>query len=325
MIQLKPFLKTYQNAAALNSLLAPHAFVDEYVFLTKANQVGVLFQVVGIDDECLTEETLANHTKRVSAALRGFSEQFRIYQYVVKQDRAAIDQGREFHSEAVRRTVVDRREHLESKASGLYSLKLYFAVLHEPSGLTHQGTLKRMFSTKKVLRLLAHELERNRTGLMGQASSFERTIGDLLGLTLLGKQDVFRFFRLLCNLDPELADSEHLTTDKHVDYHLASAALSCSGYRHPVGRSGYRSALDARSARADVSRRLTRLAGTANQLHFVQRIQANRERESDHADPHGAEVFLLVAVGLGRSFCAQYGAESRQARERDRRQKRIER
>ena len=228
MIQLKPFLKTYKNAGALNSLLAPHAFVDEYVFLTKANQVGVLFQVAGIDDECLTEETLANHTKRVSAAFRGFSEQFRIYQYVVKQDRAAIEQGREFHSEAVRRTVVDRREHLESKASGLYSLKLYFAVLYEPSGLTDQGTLKRMFSTKKVLRLLAHELERNRTVLMGQASSFERTIGDLLGLTLLGKQDVFSFFRLLCNLDPELADSEHLTTDKHVDYHLASAALSCS-------------------------------------------------------------------------------------------------
>jgi len=211
VVKLKPFLKTYREAGSLNSLLAPHAFIDEHVFLTKANQLGVTFRVSGIDDECLTAETLDSYTKRIAAAFRGFSERFRIYQYIVKQDRAQIEQSDSFPTEAVRSTVLARREHLQSKASGLYTLDLYFVILYEPLGISDgaikqavRGLTKRNVSTKSVLRVAAHELAQSRDALMGQAISLQRTIGDLLGLQMLGKREVFSLFRLLCNLDPLL-------------------------------------------------------------------------------------------------------------------------
>jgi len=170
--------------------------------------------VAGIDDECLTAETLDSYTKRIAAAFRGFSERFRIYQYIVKQDRAQIEQQTSFHSEAVRQTVQNRREHLQSKPSGLYTLDLYFVILYEPAGISDgaikqasRGLTKRNFSTKAVLRVAAHELAQSRDALMGQAISLQRTIGDLLGLQMLGKREVFSFFRLLCNLDPQLASN----------------------------------------------------------------------------------------------------------------------
>ncbi len=170
--------------------------------------------MAGIDDECLTAETLDSYTKRIAAAFRGFSERFRIYQYIVKQDRAQIEQQTSFHSEAVRQTVQNRREHLQSKPSGLYTLDLYFVILYEPAGISDgaikqasRGLTKRNFSTKAVLRVAAHELAQSRDALMGQAISLQRTIGDLLGLQMLGKREVFSFFRLLCNLDPQLASN----------------------------------------------------------------------------------------------------------------------
>jgi len=93
VVKLKNFVKAYQDAAAFNSLLAPHRFIDESVFLTKSNQLGLVITAEGIDYECLTEATLESHGKRVAAAWRCFDERFRLYQYVVKQDRAPIHQS----------------------------------------------------------------------------------------------------------------------------------------------------------------------------------------------------------------------------------------
>ncbi len=77
MVRLKKFIKAYKQAGAFNSLLAPHRFIDEHVFLTKANQIGVVLSVRGIDYECLTESTLESHTTRAAAAWRSFDERFR--------------------------------------------------------------------------------------------------------------------------------------------------------------------------------------------------------------------------------------------------------
>ena len=60
---------------------------------------------------------------------------------------------------------------------------------------------------------------------MGQAESFQRIIGDLLGITILPKTEAFAFFRLLANLDPEIAAAERLKYDGHVDYCMASLPL----------------------------------------------------------------------------------------------------
>jgi hypothetical protein len=96
MVNLKKFLKPYRQAGAFHALFAPYRFVDEHVFLTKSNQLGVVLRIERIDYECVRQETLETYMRRAAAAWRFFDERFRIYQYVVKQDRAPIEQRSEY-------------------------------------------------------------------------------------------------------------------------------------------------------------------------------------------------------------------------------------
>jgi Type IV secretory pathway, VirB4 components len=228
MVNLKKILKPYKDAGALHALFAPHRFIDDAVFLTKSNQLGVVLRIEGIDYECLTEATLESYTKRVAAAWRSFDERFRLYQYVIKQDRAPLPHRSDYPTIAVLETVQGRIEYLQSKPEGLYTLRLVYVLLFEPPTLSENSLLKRTLSNKKSLRVLADELERNRATLMGHAESFQRNIGDLLGITILPKSEAFAFFRLLANLDPEIASSERLKHDGHVDYYMASLPLACT-------------------------------------------------------------------------------------------------
>jgi type IV secretory pathway VirB4 component len=77
MVKLKRFLKTYREAGAFHSLLGPHRFIDDQVFLTKGNALGAVIAVDGIDPECLTAETLESYTRRIAAAWRSFDDRFR--------------------------------------------------------------------------------------------------------------------------------------------------------------------------------------------------------------------------------------------------------
>ncbi len=74
--------------------------------------------------------------------------------------------------------------------------------------------------------MLTRELEENREKLVAQAQAFERTVGDLLGLRLLPKTDVFQFFRVLANLDKEIATAQTLRHDSHVDFYMTSSATA---------------------------------------------------------------------------------------------------
>jgi type IV secretion system protein VirB4 len=228
MVNLKKFLKLYKDAGAVHALFAPHRFIDDSVFLAKGNQLGVILAVEGIDPECLTDATLETYTKRVAAAWRSFDERFRLYQYVIKQDHAPIEQRTDCANAAVRQTVQDRTAYLRSKPEGLYTLRLVYVLLLEPPALSGNSLVKRTLSNRKILRVMADELERNRVTLLAQAESFQRNVGDLLGITILPKAKAFLFFRLLANLDPETAASERLKYDGLVDYQMAGLPLACT-------------------------------------------------------------------------------------------------
>lgn len=236
MVRLKKFVKAYEEAGAFNSLLAPHRFVDQHVFLTKGNQVGVVLRARGIDYECLTESTLESHTKRAAAAWRSFDERFRLYQYVVKQDRAPIYGQSDYHKPVVCKTVEARKTHLESKSAGLYTIELFYVLVYEQPALTHDRAAKRSLSTKQILRVATHELKRNCTILLGRAQAFQRSMDDLLGTKLLEKREAFSFFRLLVNLDPEIAASEWLKHDSHIDYYMPSLSLACTSEGIRIGQ-----------------------------------------------------------------------------------------
>ncbi len=222
MLPLPKFIKPWKDAGEANALFAPCAFIDEHVFLTKTGDIGVVFELAGIDSECLTDATMEANTKRLEAAWRFFHEDTRFYQYVVKPDGAGIDQQTEYDNPAVQATVTSRGEFLEQK--GLYSIRLYLAILLEPRAVGQKAASS--FLNKKALRLLIRELEENREKLLVHAQAFERTIGDLLALQLLPKSDVFQFFRVLANLDKETAAAQTLRHDSHVDFYMTSSAAA---------------------------------------------------------------------------------------------------
>lgn len=223
MVKLKRFLKTYREAGAFHSLLGPHRFIDDQVFLTKGNALGVVIAVDGIDPECLTAETLESYTRRMAAAWRCFDDRFRLHQYFVKQSQASLSRDKICCNTAVERTVHSRIEYLKAKSNGLYSIQIYYVILFEPSPV-RATTL----SNKKALRQLAAQLERSRDTLRGYVEAFRRNIGDLIALNVLDKREAFAFFRLLVNLDPAVTDAERLKYDSHFDYFLPSVPLACT-------------------------------------------------------------------------------------------------
>ncbi len=213
MVNLRKFLKPYKDAGALHSLLPIRRFVDDQVFLTKRNQLGMVLQVEGVDAECLTEAMLESTTRRMAAAWRSLDDRFRIYQYVVKQDHPGFGQSQDERNPIATDTTRKRLEYLDSKQPGLFSIRLYFVILLEP-GLPGRNAVA--------------DLPRHWATLIGHIESLQRTVGDLLGLTVLSKGEAFQFFRLVANLDPDVANSEGLKHDSHVDFFLPSVTLSCT-------------------------------------------------------------------------------------------------
>lgn len=230
MVKLPKFLKAHKQAGAFHSLLAPHRFIDDQVFLTKGGQLALVLAINGFDAECLTEATMESAAKRAANAWRSFDERFRLYQYVIKQDNAQIEQTGEYPSAAVHNTVAARREYLT--ASGLYTIGLFNVLVLEPSRIA--GT---RFSTKKLLRELGGALQRNRDILIASAEAFERNIGDLIGVRILDKNEAFSFLRLLVNLDPHIAAAESLKHDSHVDFFLPSVPVACTSEGIRIGAS----------------------------------------------------------------------------------------
>jgi type IV secretion system protein VirB4 len=224
MVNLKRFWKAYRESGAFHSLLPPHRFVDEQVFLTKANALGMVLEVEGLDPECLTDETLESYTRRIAAAWRAFDDRFRLYQYLIKRDQVSIACDSSGLNPIVSATIRHRTEYLQTKPGGLYSIQIFYVVLFELG--VFRG--RHPFSNRKTLRRLQADLQRDRDTLVGHVEAFQRNISDLLGVTTLPKGDAFAFLRFLANLDPNIAGAERLKYDDHVDYFLPNLQLACT-------------------------------------------------------------------------------------------------
>ena len=225
MVPLQKILKPYKKAAACNSMLAPYAFLDDNLFLTKPGHVGLGFALRGIDYESLTKELLETMTARVLAALRSFDEEFRLYCYVLKHDGAQVEIQGEYPNPEIAETIRRRKEFLEAKPEGLYTIEIYWFVVYEPLLFTGKKP-KLDFSSKRVVRILANKLERDREYLLSKARSFQAETGDLLQPRLLNKSEIFTFFRRLVNLSMEAPGDVPVPTDRHIDYFLMDHAIA---------------------------------------------------------------------------------------------------
>jgi type IV secretion system protein TrbE len=93
MFRLERIYKTYRETGSFNEQVNLYGFIDSHVFLTKSGELGVVLEVQGVDYECLDDASIDGLTKRLESALKLFDENYRIYQYLFKRNRAAVHRG----------------------------------------------------------------------------------------------------------------------------------------------------------------------------------------------------------------------------------------
>ena len=84
MISLHQQASDYIRAGATNAVIGLHSFIDDYTFLTKDGQLGVVIHFPGIDFEGRELSELDLIARRFEAAVRTFTEDHRIYQYLTQ-------------------------------------------------------------------------------------------------------------------------------------------------------------------------------------------------------------------------------------------------
>jgi len=232
--------KEHQAAGALNALINVCSFIDEYTFLTKSGDLGAVFKVQGIDYECLDHSETDAFARRFEAALRTLTEDFRLYQYLLKRNRPAIPHREYRDMPVVERAIQDRIGFLHGKADSLYSLELYFVLIYE--GWRQRGVsqnrlrqlvrdpahfVKTSLSAKQQLIILASELSQAQQALSSKVASFLVQLRDLVNAEPLKKDKAFQFLSRLVNYAPYRADHMGLKYDLFVDQQLARSSLEC--------------------------------------------------------------------------------------------------
>ena len=152
MINLAKLFKDYNDTGALNEYINLYGFVADQVFLTKSGDLGVVIHVDGIDHECLDQNTLDNMTRRFEAAMRGFGEQYRIYQYLFKRNNESDSASTLYDSELVNQAIETELSLSGfSRSEELYSIQIYYVVLYQ--GFRHKPSLttsiSRLFTTTR--------------------------------------------------------------------------------------------------------------------------------------------------------------------------------
>src|ERR1700723_3337711 len=128
MLRLKRIFKNYDETGSLNEQINLYGCIGPQVFLTKTGEVGVILEVRGVDYECLDDAAIDGLTKRLESALKLFDENYRVYQYLFKQNNEQIPY-KLYGDPIVDTAVTNRIAYLASKADTLFSLSVYYVVL----------------------------------------------------------------------------------------------------------------------------------------------------------------------------------------------------
>jgi type IV secretion system protein VirB4 len=242
VLRLSKLLKSYRETGALNENVSIYGFLDDEVFLTKGGDVGVVLGVDGVDYECLDHKQTDGLTKRLESAFRLLGPQFRVYQFLFKSSGETIPHG-DYDNPVVQQAVDERTAYFETKASQLYSLRIYYVILYEGSkyhaSLTRTlqnlasdpkkaiSELQGFFSGSKQTLLIGSAIEKQQRLLLLQVRNLILQLSDFVAIEVCGKQEAFRVLKRLLNFSSLKIDHARLKYDTHVDYYLGDSAVAC--------------------------------------------------------------------------------------------------
>src|ERR1700678_3160385 len=242
MLRLSRIFKNYNETGSLSEQISLYGFIDPQMFLTKSGEVGVILEVRGVDYECLDDASIDGFTKRLESALKLFDENFRIYQYLFKRNNETIPY-KLYDNPIVDTAIKNRIAHLASKADTLFSLSVYYVVLHQ--GFQTSATLgnaiaelpknpkkafsdlQAHFSGQKRTVVLGEHVSNAQAALLQKARSFILQVSDFLSVRMLDKHEAFRVLKRTLNFHPDKLELAKLKYDTFLDYYLPESPIEC--------------------------------------------------------------------------------------------------
>ena len=242
MLKLSRVFQNYEDTGSFSGQINLYGFIGSSVFLTKSGEVGVILEVRGVDYECLDGAAIDGVTKRLESALKLFDENYRVYQYLFKQNNERIP-FKLYGDPIVDTAVKNRIAYLGSKADTLFSLSIYCVVLYKGFEATAKltealaeftknprraiGDLRAHFSSQKRIVALGREVSTAEAALQQKAQSFILQVSDFVAVRILDKNEAFRVLKRTLNFDPDKLELAKLKHDTFLDYYLPESAVEC--------------------------------------------------------------------------------------------------
>ena len=242
MLRLSRIFKNYNETDSLSEQINLYGFIGPHIFLTKSGEVGVILEVRGVDYECLDGASIDGFTKRLESALKLFDESYRVYQYLFKRNNETIPY-KLYANPIVNTAIKNRIAYLGSKSDTLFSLSVYYVVLHKGFQTSHKlgsalaqfpenpkkalADLWALFSSQKQIVVLGHHVDNAQAALLQKARSFILQVSDFLAVRMLNKQEAFRVLKRTLNFHPDKLDLAKLKYDTFLDYFLPESPLEC--------------------------------------------------------------------------------------------------
>ena len=219
-------LPWFAKAGAACSIIPISRFVSDHIFATKTSGYGVCFHLTGKDEEGLTDQELEARVALIEGALRGLPEGSSLYQYTRILSGFELPRREKYENKVTESFVTDRLTFLD-KTANFRRIDLHWCLIFEPLKPS-PFQRKPQENAIDTSRLLA-DLQKAATILQSHLSSS-------FGLKLLDKQEAFRFFSYLFNLEP-WAQHDHLQGDTGVDRQIVKSPVSWDAeHRLRVGK-----------------------------------------------------------------------------------------
>ncbi len=215
----------FAKAGAACSIVPISRFVSPSTFALKGGGYGCLFSVAGMDEESLTDLELESRARQIEGALRGLPEGSCLYQYTRVMSGFDLPRQPQYPNTVTEVFASDRLAHLD-KTAGFRRIDLHWCLTLEPAKVKafEQKPKDNAYETSRMLA----ELEKTATLLEGH-------LGSSLGLRLLSKDDTFRFFSYLFNLE-EWAGRDQLRSDTGVDRQIVKNPVAWHSDHVEVGK-----------------------------------------------------------------------------------------
>jgi type IV secretion system protein VirB4 len=192
----------FTKAGAATGIMPLSHFVGDNIFALKGGGYGCLFSLVGIDEESRTDEDLDVRVRGVEASLRGLPSGACLYQYTRVMAGFSLPRQNAYQNPITESFAGDRIEFL-NRTARFRRIDLHWCLTVEPD-MSNPLSWKPKVQRAAINRQL-FELEK-------AATILESHMSDSIGLKLLHKEEVFRFFSYLFNLE-EWASDVHLRSD----------------------------------------------------------------------------------------------------------------